>query len=171
MPNAITKVQEMGWDNKLQQPISQDGIDLKADLKLLDFKWCIRPELPVKINLMKDNPVDMDNLSLPSFQTISALGMVAHPAGPITQLMASMPPTSTLPLALSATVHLDDLMADSTIVSCLSTLETNQQLILQCLDKLAEMGVPNHPMGSGTTSSPPASLILGSVPADLGMRV
>jgi len=120
---------------------------------------------------MKDNPVDMDNLSLPSFQTISALGTVAHPAGPTTQLTASMPLMSTLPLASSATAHLDDLMADSTIASHLSTLETNLQLILQHLDKLAEMGAPNHPTGSGITSSPPVSLTPGSVLADLGLRV
>jgi len=29
MPDAITEVQEMGWDDKLQQPFSQDGSDLK----------------------------------------------------------------------------------------------------------------------------------------------
>jgi len=119
--DAITKAREMGWDNKLQQPISQDGIDLKADLKLLDFEWCIWPEPPVKMDLMKDNPVDMDNLSLPSFQTLGTPGTVAHPVGPTTQLAASAPLMSTPPLALLATIHLDDLMANSTIALCLSS--------------------------------------------------
>jgi len=171
MPDAITKAREMGWDNKLQQPISQDGIDLKADLKLLDFEWCIRPEPPVKLDLTKENPVDMDNLSLPSFKTINTPGTVAHPAGPTTQLKSPTLPKSTLPSTLLATVHLDDLTADSTIASRLSSLETNWLLILQHLDKLAEMGVINHPMGNGTTSSLPVSSTLGPALADPGPRV
>jgi len=106
---AITKAKEMGWDDKLQQPISQDGIDLKADLKLLDFEWCIPLEKPVKIDLTKDNPVDMDNISLPSFQTLGAQGMVNHPTSPPTQLSAAKPMSTSPPHASLATVHLDNL--------------------------------------------------------------
>jgi len=35
--DAIAEAKEMGWDEHLHRPISQDGLDLKEDLKRLDF--------------------------------------------------------------------------------------------------------------------------------------
>jgi len=87
MPDAITEAKDMGWDEKLQQPISQDGINLKADLQLLDFEWCLPVEQLHKIDLTRDTPVDMDNLSLPpTFQMLGNNATISHPARPSTKV-------------------------------------------------------------------------------------
>jgi len=119
---TIAEAKEMGWDETLQQLISQDRIDLKLDPKCFDFAWCIQNEKPTKIDLTKDTPVDMDNMSLPSFQMIGDKATVSHPAGPTTQVLA--PPTQSAPnqLTCSMTVTLDDLTSNSMIATHLSAL-------------------------------------------------
>jgi len=170
-PDAIAEAKEMGWDENLHRPISQDGLDLKADLKLLDFDWCTPMGNPTKIDLTGDSPVDMDNLSLPSFQTLENKAPSAHPAGPSTHLVEPAKPPPSRPPSSSMTVASDDLTADSTIASRLSALETNWNLILQRLDKLAAMGQPPTSTGNGSTSTPPDLSTPGAAKADLGMRV
>jgi len=56
----------MVWNDTTQQLASQEGLDLKADLAHLDFEWCVPP--PTE-SVILATMVDMDNLSLPSFQT------------------------------------------------------------------------------------------------------
>jgi len=121
----------MCWDKHLHQPILQDRIDLKADLKLLDFDWCIPMGKLTKINLTGDSPVDMDNLSLPSFQTLGNMAPISHPAGPSMKIVEPVKPLSPRPLSSSMTIASDNLTADSTITSRLLALETNWNLILQ----------------------------------------
>jgi len=79
--DAITEAKEMGWGKHLQQLISQNAIDLKADLKPLDFDCFFLNQKPTKIDLTNGTPVNMDNLSLPSFQAIGVKATVSHPAG------------------------------------------------------------------------------------------
>ncbi len=170
-PDAIAEAKEMGWDEHLHRPISQDGIDLKADLKLLDFEWCIPTEKPTKIDLTGDTPVDMDNLSLPSFQTLGNKPSISHPAGPITKVADSAKANTYQLPSSSMTVVSDALTADSTIASRLSALESNWNLILQRLDKLATMGQSSAPPGNGSTSTLSDHSIPGSAPTDPGARV
>jgi len=170
-PDAIAEAKDMGWDENLHRPISQDGLDLKADLKRLDFDWCIPNEAPTKTDLTNDTPVDMDNMSLPSFQTLGNKATISHPAGPTTHTAASGKVSPITQHPSSATIASEDLTADSTIATRLSALETNWLLILQRLDKLAEMGKPPNPSGSGSTSTPPNSSNPGAAPADPGARV
>jgi len=169
--DAIEEAKDMGWDEKLQQPILQDGIDLKANLQLLDFEWCLPVEQPHKIDLTGNSPVDMDNLSLPSFRTLGNNAPLSHPAGPSTKISDTPKATAHCASPSSATVASDDLMADSTIASQLSALETNWNLILQRLDKLADMGKPPQPSGKGSTSTLPDHLIPGTAETDPGSRV
>jgi len=68
-------------------------------------------------------------------------------------------------------VALDDLTADLTIATHLSALETNCQLILQCLDKVAKMGKPPNILGMGSTSTSPNHLSPGPAQSDQGVRV
>jgi len=170
-PDAIVEAKEMGWDEHLHRPILQDGIDLKADLKLIDFDWCIPREEPKKIDLTGDTPVNMDNLSLPSFQTLGNNAPISHLAGPCTKVVDSTNANSPRQLSSSMTVASEDLTADSMIASRLSALESNWNLILQQLDKLAAMGQPPISMGNGSTSTPPDHSTLGAAMADLGTRV
>jgi len=170
-PDAIVEAKEMGWDDHLNQPISQDGIDLKADLKLMDFDWCIPTEEPSKIKLANDTPVDMDNLLLPSFQMLGNKGTLLHPAGPSMTVVDSMTSHSKPPLSFAMTVTLEDLTTNSTIASHLSALETNWNLILQCLDKLVAMGPPPTSSGPVSTSTLPDHSTPGAAMADLGTRV
>jgi len=58
------KAKAMGWNEALQQPISQDGINLKANIQLLDFNWCQGVKQPTA---KAATSMDLDNLSLPSF--------------------------------------------------------------------------------------------------------
>jgi len=116
-PDAITEAKEMGWDENLHRPILQDGIDLKANLKLIDFDWCILMEKPTKIDLTGDTLVDMDNLSLPSFQTLENKAPISHPAGPSTKVSNSPKANSPWPLSSAMTVASEDLTADSTIAT------------------------------------------------------
>jgi len=169
--DAITEAKEMGWDEHLKRPISQDGLDLKADLKRLDFEWCIPNEAPNKKEISSNLPVDMDNMSLPSFQTLEDKAKISHPAGPSTLISSQPNQTPATPHRSSATVASDDLTADSTIATRLSALETNWQLILQRLDKLAELGKPPNisDTRSTSTSSDPSSL--GPASLDQGARV
>jgi len=167
---AITEAKDMGWNDTLNQTISQDGIDLKFDLKLLDFEWCLPNDKPTKINLTAEALVDMDNMSLPSFQTLGEKA-IFHLARPITQVSDSAKSISSQPPHLSATVASDDPTMDSTITSRLLALETNWKQILQCLNTLAVMGMPPTHSGSGSTSIPPDQLTLGSAAANLGPRV
>jgi len=76
---AILEANSMVWDDTTQQLASQEGLDLKADLAHLDFEWCVPP--PTE-SIIPAAMVDMDNLSLPSFQTTGPppLSMVAGPA-------------------------------------------------------------------------------------------
>jgi len=62
-PDTIAEAKEMGWDEHLQHPISQDSIGLKAYLKHLSFEWCIPNKAPTKIDLTNDTPVNRDNTS------------------------------------------------------------------------------------------------------------
>jgi len=117
MPDAIVKAKEMGWDKHLHQPLLQDRIDLKANLKLLNFDWCIPMEKPTKIDLTGDTPVDMDNLSLPSFQTLGNIATIFHLAGPSTKAVDSMKVNSPWQFSSLMTVALDNLTANSTIAT------------------------------------------------------
>jgi len=169
--DAIAEAKEMGWDEHLHHPISQDGLDLKEDLKRLDFEWCIPNEAPNKPKLPGDTPVDMDNLSLPSFQTLTGQAQVAHPAGPCTQVK-SPPPTATPTTHQStATVMSDNLTMESTIATRLSALEVNWSLILQCLDKLADLGKTPNISDTRSTSTSTDPLSLGPAQPDQGARV
>jgi len=152
--------------------MSQDGIDLKAKLQSMDFEWCL-PSSPLSKLASETSAIDMDNLSLPSFQTLEDKGKISHPAGPVTKVPDPTPLTaaSKIPLA-SASVASNDLMADSTIVSHLLALETNWKLILErFLDTLAALGVPNPQTGPRSTSTPPVQPIPGSATTDPGTRV
>ena len=169
--DAVAEAKEMGWDDAQQRPMSQDGIDLKADLQSMDFEWCLSSSPPSKL-VSDTSGIDMDNLSLPSFQTLEDKGKISHPAGPITKV-PDPTPTAALPKTpqASASVASDDLTADSTIASCLSALETNWKLILERLDTLAALGAPNPQTGPRSTSTPPVQPIPGSATTDPGTRV
>jgi len=170
--DAMAEAKEMGWDAAQQCPMSQDGIDLKANLQSMDFEWCLPPPLPTQKPDLGMVAIDMDNMSLPSFQTLDNKGKISHLAGPITTVPDSAPPTATSkPPLISASMASNDLMADSTIATCLSALETNWKQILQCLDTLATLGAPNPSTGTWSTSTPPVHLIPGSTMTDLGTRV
>jgi len=56
----------MGWDDMVQHPISQDGINLKVDLQVINVDCCIPNQPPCKSGLLAEAPVDMDNMPLPS---------------------------------------------------------------------------------------------------------
>jgi len=167
----VAEAKEMGWDEHLQQLILQDGIDLKVDLKHLDFEWCIPNEAPTKIDLTNDTPVDMDNMSLWSFPTIGDKAKISHLAGPSTHISSPLKQCLTTQHPSSVTVTSDNLTSDSMIATHLSALETNWQLILQCLDKLAKMGKPPNLSGMGSTSTSPNHLSLGPAQTDLGVRL
>jgi len=64
LSKQVEQAKAMGWNKALQQPISQDGIDLKADIELLNFDWCQEVEKPI---LKAAVTMDLDNLSLPFF--------------------------------------------------------------------------------------------------------
>jgi len=66
--------------------MSQDGINLRASLKSMDFEWCL-PALPLsqKHNL-GETQINMDNMSLLSFQTLGDKGHISHPSSPITKV-------------------------------------------------------------------------------------
>jgi len=161
----------MGWDNHLHCPISQDGMDLKEDLKRLDFEWCILNEAPSKPHLPSGTPIDMDNLSLLFSQTLTGQAQVAHPAGPTTQVRSPSPTAAPTKHQSMATVTSDDLTTDSTIATHLLALETNWLLILQCLNKLADMGKPPNISDTGSTSTSTDPSSLGPAQPDQGARV
>jgi len=125
----------------------------------------------MKIDFTNDTPVDMDNMSLPSFQMLSNKATIFHPAGPTTHTSSSGKASPITQHPLLVTIASEDLTADSTIATCLSALETNWLLILQRLHKLAKMGKLPNPSGSGSTSTPPDSSNPGAAPADPGARV
>jgi len=157
-PEAVLEANSMVWDDVTQQPVSQEGLDLKADLVRLDFEWCV---LPPAATALTATTVDMDNLSLPSFQTAGPPPMLTV-AGPVTQVSSTSQPT------LSSTS--DDLTAASSVASRLSTLESGWKLILEKLELLTASGVSHPPTRSGSTSTPSESLNLGVAQANPGMR-
>jgi len=85
--------------------MSQDGIDLKADLQSMDFEWCLPTPPPTKLALGAVT-IDMDNMSLLSFQTLENKGKISHLAGPVTKVPDSpttpnpLPPPTQLPLMI-----------------------------------------------------------------------
>jgi len=169
--DAVAEAKEMGWDATQQCPMSQDGINLKADLQSMDFEWCLPTPLMTKL-ASGAATIDMDNMSLLSFQTLENKGKISHPAGPVTTVPDSPALTATPKLPPSSnSVASDNIMADSTIATHLSALETNWKQILQCLDNLATLGAPSPSTGLWSTSTPPVHLTLGSAAADLGTRV
>jgi len=70
--------------------MSQDGIDLKANLQSMDFEWCLPSPLPSKLAL-EMMAIDMDNLSLPSFQTLDNKGKNYHLARLVIKVPDSTP--------------------------------------------------------------------------------
>jgi len=156
----------MGWNESLQQPILQDGIDLKVDIKLLNFDWYQEVEQPTSKTAIT---MDMDNMSLPSFQMVTKSATLPTLSAPGTTttspaLVQNSPPTS------SNTVASDNLTMDSMIASRLSTLKANWNVILQCLDCIAEMGATSTSSGLGITPSPSTNPPLGSAMAIPGKR-
>jgi len=81
--NPMAEAKEMGWDATQQYPMSQDGIDLKANLQSMDFEWCL-PTPPLTKLTLGAVTIDMDNMSLLSFQTLENKGKISHLAGPVT---------------------------------------------------------------------------------------
>jgi len=148
----------MVWDDTTQQLASQEGLDLKADLGHLDFEWCVPP--PTE-SVIPAAVVDMDNLSLPSFQMAGPppLSMVT---GPSTQVSSPSQPSLSLPS--------DDLMVASTVASRLSTLESSWKLILDKLELLTALSAPSPLPRSGSTSTPSEPSNLGVAQATPGAR-
>ncbi len=162
-PEAVVEANNMDWDDVAQRPITQDGVNFKHDLLLLDFEWCTaKPGASTTTA-----PVDMDNLSLTSFQTISEATTLVHPAGPSTTA-----PPSALPRP-NPCHDSDDLTTatGSTINSRLSALETGWQTILHKLDQLMAPGALRPSTASGSTSAPSLPSDLGPAVADSGARV
>jgi len=88
-PEAVLEANQMAWDDAMQQPVSQEeGLDLKADLVLLDFEWCALPPATPG-TMMAMSVVNMDILSLPSFQMAGPppLSMLA---GPVMQVASTL---------------------------------------------------------------------------------
>jgi len=158
---AVLEANNMAWDDATNQPVSQEGLDLKADLALLDFEWCVAPP---EASIPPAAAIDMDNLSLPSFQTAGPPPL-ATVAGPVTQVSASQPSLASMA---------DDLTVASSVASRLSTLESGWKLILEKLESLTALGVAqpitNPPPGSGSTSTPSAPSNLGVAQAIPGSR-
>jgi len=65
-PDVVTKAKAMGWDNKKNQPISPDGLDLCNTLQTVDLEWCVAS--PTAANTLT-MAVDLDNVTIPSFNT------------------------------------------------------------------------------------------------------
>jgi len=152
-PEAVPEASNMAWDDATNQPVSQEGLDLKADLALLDFEWCVAPP---EASIPPVATIDMDNLSLPSFQTAGPPPLTTG-AGLVTQVSVSQPSLASMA---------DDLTIASLVVSRLSTLESGWKLILEKLESLTVLGVAQpitNPPGSGSTSTP-------SVPPNPGIR-
>jgi len=104
----VNEAKTMGWDVDKNQPISQDGLALRTTLQSLNLEWCIAtPADSAPLN----NAVDIDNLTIPSFNT-------AH--GPIQVqpgiLSMAHPPTTNVTVPT-----LVDTQDDLTMVSTINT--------------------------------------------------
>ena len=151
----------MSWDDAAQRPVSQEGLSFKAALASLDFEWCI--DMPSSVN-GPASALDLDNLSLPSFQTAgAAVPSLIHNAGPVTVTH------SCAPLQNASVLDSDDLTAASTIDSRVSVLESGLKKIFEKLELLTTPGA--HPStGSGSTSTPSEAPNLGLATANPGPR-
>ena len=161
--DAVVEANNMTWDEASQRPISQDGLSFKADLARLDFEWCIDVSAS-----SGDKPtlMDMDNLTLPSFQTAGGAPSLAHNAGPVTVTPARVPLSHPHSYEDS-----DDLTNASTLDSRVSVLETGLQKILEKLELLAAPGAIHPTTGSGSTSTPSEAPNLGLASTSPGARV
>jgi len=114
-PNAVTKSQVMGWDDTKNQPISLDGLDFQNTLQSLNLEWYIMS--PLLMALASSPAVDLDNITLPSFNTMMQCPL-AQPGAPSTA-----PTIIQLVTASTSITTPDDLMVASTVDTRLSALE------------------------------------------------
>jgi len=148
--NAVTKAQAMGWDDTKNQPISLDGLNFQNTLQSLNLEWCIMS--PLSVALTTSLAVDLDNITLPSFNTTTQ-HPPAQPGVPLTT-----PTTIQLATASTSITVPDDLMVlASTVDTCLSALEQSCALLPQILHRLNALDpLPSTSMGPGSTSTPSA---------------
>jgi len=95
--DALEEAKAMGWNEALQQPISQDGLDLKANIQLLDFEWCVAAPPPTSKVAVT---MDVDNMSLPSFQMVTKPLVISTASGPVTTTI-NPPKLASIPLLLA----------------------------------------------------------------------
>jgi len=89
--------------------------------------------------------MDLDNMSLPSFQMVTKPSAVVTATSPITMTMDLHTSTPTTSPSGQVTIASDNLTLASTIASQLSKLEANWSKILQCWDSIAAMGTKHIP--------------------------
>ncbi len=154
-PNAVTEAQTMGWDDQKNQPISPDGLDLHKTLQLLNLDWCVA--LLSSAAAISTMAVDLDNITLPSFNTITQ-HPVAQPGMPLTAL----PAVQLVTMSALVTTH-DDLTVASTMDTHLSALECSSALLPQMLKWLNTLA-PVTPSSSGPGSTSTQS-VLPSTPS------
>jgi len=146
-PDAVAEAQAMGWDDEKKQPISTDGLDLCTSIQSLDLEWCIAPP---SSSPQATTAVDMDNISLPLFNTAPKPVTVQPGIPSITPNLAPTSAQSTL------AEQPDDITMASTVDTRLSALERTCALLPAILQKLEALSPPptlNTVSGSTSTST------------------
>jgi len=133
--DAVAKAQAMGWDTNKNQPISKDGLDLRSLIQLLELEWCIPP--PSSSSSSQPTAmVDMDNITLPSFN-------IAPKPVPIQLGIPSIAPNAVPPMVQPPPQdHLDEITMASTIDTLLSALERSCALLSSIFKKLEALSPP-----------------------------
>jgi len=142
--DAIAKAQTMDWDQDKQHPISQDGLALQSTLQTLDLEWCLSSP---NTNKLGTTVTDLDNITLPSFNTANPPAEIQPGAPSVT------PQVSTLGSAQNAIEVQDDLTMASTVDSHLSALEESCALLPLIMKKLEALSPPPLPTAPGSTST------------------
>jgi len=144
-PDVVAEAKSMGWDDKKNQLISPDGLDPWNTLQTLDIEWCVAS--PAAANPMS-MAIDLDNVMLPSFNTITQLAMV-QPGAP------SIAPTPVQLVNTTSSIGThDNLTVASMVDTRLSALKHTCALLPQILQRLNALSPPPQPLtGHGSTST------------------
>jgi len=161
-PNVVTEAKAMGWDEEKNQPILKDGLDLRSSIQSFDLEWCIAPLSSASLT---SAAVDMDNITLPSFNTVTQSAL-AQPGTP------SIAPNAVPNLVLHSTVdHPDDITMALMVDTRLAAFEHTCALLPSILKKLEALSPPQTTTTvQGSTSTLTASSPPSTQGSALGMR-